>query len=97
MTRKDTIKTLSRRVRERGSMAPKEALNNLRSAMKKELNFPLNLTEEYKIINQALTELEELKRVVKRYFDMEEKPCELHEVEEFYDLRDKLMKVGKEE
>ena len=26
--------------------------------MKKELNFPLNLTEEYKIINQAIDEFE---------------------------------------
>ena len=78
-------------------MTPKEALNNLRSAMKKELNFPLNLTEEYKIINQALTELKKLKRDVKRYFELDMGCCELHEIEEYYYLRDKLMKVGKEE
>jgi uncharacterized UPF0160 family protein len=57
----------------------------------------IRINDDMKLVRKALTELEELKRVVKRYFDMEEKPCELHEVEEFYDLRDKLMKVGKEE
>jgi len=42
-------------------MKAKEALHNLHSIMKKELNFPLNLTEEYKIINQAIDEFEILK------------------------------------
>ena len=78
-------------------MTPKEALEAIRVEFQSRLEFPINLTPEYKLVKQSLTELEELKRVVKRYFDMEEKPCELHEVEEFYDLRDKLMKVGKEE
>jgi len=44
-----------------------------------------------------LDELEELKRDVKRYFELDMGCCELHEIEEYYYLRDKLMKVGKEE
>ena len=45
----------------------------------------------------ALTELEELKRDVKRYFELENKLRELHEIDEYYDLYDKLEKVGDEE
>ena len=84
-------------------MTPKEALHTIYKPIDYEvaiLDIDLDVSVEdkvYKVLYKALVELEELKRVVKRYFDMEEKPCELHEVEEFYDLRDKLMKVGKEE
>ena len=43
-------------------MTPKEALLNLVTLMRDEYNFPFNLTTEYKVLKQALTELEELKR-----------------------------------
>ena len=48
-------------------------------------------------LREALTELEELKRDVKRYFELENKLRELHEMDEYYDLYDKLSKVGNEE
>lgn len=36
----------------------------------------------------------ELKRDVKRYFELEQTHCELHEIDEYYDLYEKLSKVG---
>ena len=55
-------------------------------------------TKEYTVVSKALTELEELKRDVKRYFDLghiEEPSTE--QFEEYLKLTDKLLKVGNEE
>ena len=38
-----------------------EALEGIRLVMKKEFNFPINLTEEYKIIQEALKRNEPMK------------------------------------
>ena len=57
----------------------------------------IRINDDMKLVRKALTELEELKRDVKRFFELDAGCCELHEIEEYYDLRDKLMKVGKEE
>ena len=43
-------------------MTPKEALLNLVTLMRDEYNFPFNLTTEYKLLKQALNELEALKK-----------------------------------
>ena len=54
---------------------------------------------KYLVMEQALTELEELKRDVKRYFELENQDTfnSQAEYDEYGDLVDKLMKVGKEE
>ena len=78
-------------------MTPKEALEAIRVEFQSRLEFPVNLTPEYKLVKQALTELEELKRDVKRYFELEQTHCELHEIDEYYDLYEKLSKAGNEE
>ena len=44
-----------------------------------------------------ITQNEQRDRDVARYFELENKHCELHEIDEFYELREKLSKVGKEE
>ena len=43
-----------------------EALEGIRLVMKKEFNFPLNLTEEYKIIQEALKHNEPMKVLEKQ-------------------------------
>lgn len=58
--------------------------------------------EECNIVGKALTELEELKRDVKRYFELEEQAKHGNgiddiEANEFTRLHIKLSKVGKEE
>ena len=79
-------------------MTAKEALLNLVTLMRDEYNFPFNLTTEYKVLKQSLTELEELKRDVKRYFDLQYKnqfvSMTQNEIHDMYVLREKLMKVG---
>lgn len=42
-------------------MTPKEALEAIRKELQDGLYFPINLTPEYRLVNKALTELEELK------------------------------------
>jgi hypothetical protein len=60
--------------------------------------------DEYEIIKQAFAELEELKRDVKRYFELDgryfalDKSVEAQpQCYELYNLKQKLMKVGKEQ
>ena len=43
-------------------MTSKEALENIRITLKKDFNFPLNLTEEYKTIKADLDQLELLEK-----------------------------------
>ena len=43
-------------------MISKEALENIRITLKKDFNFPLNLTEEYKTIKADLDQLELLEK-----------------------------------
>lgn len=61
--------------------------------------FPDTIFIWHGILKQALTELEELKRDVKRYFELEDQDTfnSQAEYDEYGDLVDKLMKVGKEE
>ena len=64
---------------------------------------PIKNTNRYYFVEQALTELEELKRDVKRYFELDEKTMSYvilgreDECDEVERLKDKLLKVGKEE
>ncbi len=51
-------------------MTPKEALELIRVEFQR-LEFPANLTPEYRLVKQALTELEELKRDIARYFELD--------------------------
>ena len=74
-------------------MKPKEALNRIFDGMSNNVGY----IKYFENIRQALTELEELKRDVKRYFELEQKHCELHEIDEYYDLYEKLSKAGNEE
>ncbi len=41
-------------------MTPKEALEAIRKELQDRLEFPINLTPEYRLVNKALTELEAL-------------------------------------
>ena len=81
-------------------MTPKEALDKLVKyvsvaiddrwdLLTEDTKYPLMRTEEYKAIEQALTELEELKRDVKRYFHDNDL-----EGDEYNMLWSKLMKAG---
>ena len=57
-----------------------------------------DITEEYNLIKQALTELEELKRDVKRFIELLMK--DNHTGRDTFDieiLKNKLMEVGNEE
>ena len=78
-------------------MTPKEALSNLVTLMRDEYNFPFNLTTEYKVLKQALTELEELKRDVKRFMELKNNITNREEMDEFWEIDNKLSKVGNEE
>lgn len=50
------------------------------------------------VVEQALTELEELKRDVKKYFELANVGDVTEEVlDEFTKIRDKLMEIGNEE
>ena len=49
-------------------MTAKEALYSIKKLFTDEYNFPFNLTIEYKVLYQALTELEELKKLISEYF-----------------------------
>ena len=78
-------------------MTPKQAFEKLQEIIL--ITFDLDgYDEELDIINQALTELEELKRDVKRYFELDYK-LEFDSEEEAIEWRSlyyKLLKVGKE-
>lgn len=50
-----------------------------------------------KLFNTANEKLNSLEIDVKRYFELLYKNCELHEIDEYYDLQEKLSKAGKEE
>jgi hypothetical protein len=41
-----------------------EALENIRKTLRDDLNFPFNLTEEYKIIKQALTPMKPKVKII---------------------------------
>ncbi len=62
-----------------------------------------DITEEYNLIKQALTELEELKRDVKRFnelratFRCAPETLSVDDIKEYEVLSDKIWKVGKEE
>ena len=43
-------------------MTPKEALEAIRKELQDRLEFPINLTPEYRLVSNALNELEELKK-----------------------------------
>ena len=74
-------------------MTPKEALENAN----------LKGSKSYEVLLKALNELEELKRDVKRYFELDERYFALQgdgfqpECNELYKLKVKLSKVGNEE
>lgn len=84
-------------------MTPKEALKEIKEnfihneygeSRGSNYDFGVNLCKN---IEQALNELEELKRDVKRYFELDETDCDVPEVMEWRELKFKLMEVGKEE
>jgi hypothetical protein len=85
-------------------MTPKEALKEIEEIfIHNEYGEKRGSTHDFgislcEIIEQSLTELEELKRDVKRYFELDNKHgCTLRDIDEWLDLERKLMKVGKEE
>ncbi len=54
--------------------------------------------EEHKLMATYIYQNEQRDKDVVRYFELRDLPVkELHEIDEFYDLEDKLSKVGKEE
>ena len=60
--------------------------------------FSLDDISDFYLINEALTELEELKRDVKRFMELEENyQKSSHEYHEMEYIKNKLMKVGNEE
>ena len=78
-------------------MTAKEALEKIGSTTYYDWsNVPLSehFKEEFDSIDKSLTELEELKRDVKRYFELDETDCDVPEVQEWRELRDKLSEVG---
>ena len=92
-------------------MTPKEALEEIQGTTETDWGFgfgdddryPMEYNlfdddERFNIIYQALTELEELKRDVKRFMEIAN-DCVVIDgcIREYIDLRRKLSKVGKEE
>ncbi len=77
-------------------MTPKEALDWVENVFEEHrVQLP---DVELTLIREALTELEELKRDVKRYFELANVGDVTEEVlDEFIKIRDKLMEVGNEE
>lgn len=53
--------------------------------------------ENFEIIEKALTELEELKRDVKRFMELKNNITNREEMDEFWEIDNKLSKVGNEE
>ena len=90
-------------------MTPKERLDKLVKyvsvaidgrwdLLTEDTKYPLMQTEEYKEVIDALTELEELKRDVKRYFELEGNYQKgSHGYHEMEYIKSKLSKVGKED
>ena len=77
-------------------MTPKEALKEIYNGMSNNVGF----VKEFKNIEQALTELTELKRDVKRYFELIQKTnLEINQLyqNEYKKLYMKLSKAGEEE
>ena len=68
---------------------PNEAINEIRN---------LDIAEIYFLLRDNITELEELKRDVKRYFELEENyQKSSHEYHEMEYIKNKLLKVGNED
>ena len=85
-------------------MTPKEALKTKYVGSDEKGNLLLAYTpEQVDYFKNAITELEELKRDVKRYFELVEKTMSYvilgreDECDEVERLKDKLLKAGKEE
>ena len=65
-------------------------------SVKKDLDNPVSVA----IIDDAIEDIKkhaELERDVKRYFELCSIECKDYSSDEYYALKDKLMKVGKEE
>jgi paraquat-inducible protein B len=54
-------------------------------------------TKTFELLKKALTELEELKRDVKRFMELKNNITNREEMDEFWEIDNKLSKVGKEE
>ena len=68
---------------------PNEAINEIRK---------LDVAEIYFLLREQIKELEELKRDVKRYFELEENyQKSSHEYHEMEYIKNKLLKVGNED
>ena len=95
-------------------MTPLQALDEIKKVLAKNISEKTGISEEkhfeylqydteIDIVAKALTELEELKRDVKRYFELVEKTMSYvilgreDECDEVERLKDKLLKVGKAE
>ena len=87
-------------------MTPKEAFKEIKCQYTHDecKQFPdddmkigVRFEEECKVVEQALTELEELKRDVKRFIDLTfSDDINSDDWQEYLALKNKLMKVGKE-
>ena len=55
------------------------------------------LNDTFHSVYKSLTELEELKRDVKRFFELKNNITNREEMDEFWEIDKKLSKVGKEE
>ncbi len=68
---------------------------NINEKTTKELN---RTSKIYNKLDNYIAQQEQLSKDVARYFELRDMPyLELHEIEEFHDLEDKLSKVGKAE
>lgn len=74
-----------------------ETLENSKACTGYPCDYP-NVIQALERAKKEHTELEALKRDVKRYFELDNKHgCTLREIDEWLNLERKLMKVGKEE
>ncbi len=80
-------------------MTPKEALDKLTEYIKlDEYDYETSgVGDAERLLGQALTELEELKRDVKRFMELKNNITNREEMDEFWEIDKKLSKVGKEE
>ena len=92
-------------------MTPKEAFQRIESVIEladdsvntntatgRELEEAIiRINDNIKLVRQALTELGELKRDVKRFMELKNNLTNREEMDEFWEIDNKLKKIGNEE